>query len=70
MPLALHSVGGTYGFPSSHSQFMGYFASFMLLHLYYRHRFLSFGVPLIDMIWAFLVRLTVVTLALIVCYSR
>ncbi|KIM34121.1 hypothetical protein M408DRAFT_303148 [Serendipita vermifera MAFF 305830] len=51
------TVGGTYGFPSSHSQFMGYFASYMLLHLYFRHRFVSFGIPFLDLLWASLPRL-------------
>jgi len=67
---ALHGVGGGYGFPSSHAQFMGFFASFMLLHLYFRHRFVSCGIPLLDFIWSAFVRLAVVALALIVCYSR
>ncbi|KAH9976009.1 PAP2-domain-containing protein [Lactifluus volemus] len=32
-------VGNGYGFPSSHSQYMGYFATFLLLHLHFRHTF-------------------------------
>jgi dolichyldiphosphatase len=61
---------GGYGFPSSHSQFMGYFAAFMLLHLHFRHRFSSTSYPVMDLLWALAVRGAVVALALIVCYSR
>ncbi|KAF8506400.1 hypothetical protein BU17DRAFT_71289 [Hysterangium stoloniferum] len=38
------SPGDGYGFPSSHSQWMGYFSSFLILHLYFRHRFTSCGI--------------------------
>jgi dolichyldiphosphatase len=33
------SVANGYGFPSSHSQYMGYFATFLILHLHFRHKF-------------------------------
>ena len=43
-------LGDGYGFPSSHSQWMGYFASFLVLHFSLRHRFVSTGYRLLD--WA------------------
>lgn len=67
-PSGVH-LGG-YGFPSSHSQFMGYFASFMLLHLYFRHKFTSTGNALVDLLWTLAMRGAVLGLALVVCYSR
>ncbi|KAF8322485.1 PAP2-domain-containing protein [Clavulina sp. PMI_390] len=39
-------LGDTYGFPSSHSQYMAYFATFLLLHLSSRHTFASYGAGL------------------------
>ncbi|KAI0820750.1 PAP2-domain-containing protein [Trametes gibbosa] len=36
-------LGDGYGFPSSHSQWMGYFASFLILHFSLRHRWSSTG---------------------------
>ena len=43
-------LGDGYGFPSSHSQWMGYFASFLVLHFSLRHRFVSTGFRFLD--WA------------------
>ncbi|KAI0285776.1 PAP2-domain-containing protein [Russula aff. rugulosa BPL654] len=37
------SVANGYGFPSSHSQYMGYFATFLILHLHFRHKFVISG---------------------------
>lgn len=65
-----HLLGGGYGFPSSHSQFMGFFASFMILHLHHRHQFGSTGIRLLDLLWAACVRCGVAGLATAVCYSR
>ncbi|PVF92473.1 PAP2-domain-containing protein [Serendipita vermifera] len=61
---------GGYGFPSSHSQFMGFFASFLLLHLQLRHRFTSTNIPIVDKLWGLVVQCAVAGLALVVCYSR
>ncbi|RPD59023.1 PAP2-domain-containing protein [Lentinus tigrinus ALCF2SS1-7] len=41
-------LGDGYGFPSSHSQWMGYFASFLFLHFSLRHRWVSTGFVLLD----------------------
>ena len=41
-------LGDGYGFPSSHSQWMGYFASFLFLHFTLRHRFITTGFVLLD----------------------
>jgi len=63
-------VGDGYGFPSSHSQYMGYFATFLICHLYFRHRFEPCGVLFLDRLF----RLAVYSLLLLwagaVCYSR
>ncbi|KAG8759198.1 hypothetical protein FRC14_006443 [Serendipita sp. 396] len=69
-PATLHPSGGGYGFPSSHSQFMGYFAAFMVLHLHLHHRFATTGIVLLDTLFALAVRGAIVSLALAVCYSR
>jgi dolichyldiphosphatase len=37
------SVANGYGFPSSHGQYMGYFATFLILHLHFRHKFAPGG---------------------------
>ncbi|KAL0953879.1 hypothetical protein HGRIS_005053 [Hohenbuehelia grisea] len=63
-------VGNGYGFPSSHSQYMGYFASFLICHLYFRHRFGSMGYPFLDQAWRGIVYLALVSWASIVAYSR
>src|SRR5260221_13784842 len=44
-------VGNGYGFPSSHSQYMAYFSSFLICHLYFRHQFAFTEYPIIDFIW-------------------
>ena len=41
-------MGSGYGFPSSHSQWMGYFGAFLLCHFTFRHRFVSLGSQLLD----------------------
>jgi len=63
-------VGNGYGFPSSHSQYMGYFATFLTCHLLFRHQFESFGHPLLDSIWRLVVHFGLVLWVFIVCYSR
>ncbi|KAK0489141.1 hypothetical protein IW261DRAFT_1443389 [Armillaria novae-zelandiae] len=44
-------VGNGYGFPSSHSQYMGYFATFLICHLYFQHRFGTTGYTFFDLAW-------------------
>ncbi|ESK96462.1 pap2 domain protein [Moniliophthora roreri MCA 2997] len=63
-------VGNGYGFPSSHSQYMGFFSTFLICHLYYRHRFTSTGYPLVDILWRFMIYVGLISWALGVAYSR
>ena len=46
--LCTEDLGDGYGFPSSHSQWMGYFASFLFLHFSLRHRWVSTGSTVLD----------------------
>ncbi|KAJ4475039.1 hypothetical protein J3R30DRAFT_3658919 [Lentinula aciculospora] len=64
------SLGNGYGFPSSHSQYMGYFSTFLICHLYFRHRFASTGFPILDKVWRILVYVAVSTWGLSVAYWR
>ncbi|KAF5379324.1 hypothetical protein D9757_007613 [Collybiopsis confluens] len=64
------SMGNGYGFPSSHSQYMGYFTTFLICHLYFRHRFSSTGLPFIDQAWRYIVYTGVSAWGLAVAYSR
>jgi len=64
----LHLNG--YGFPSSHSQYMGYFGAFLICHMYFRHRFTSCGYPLLDQAFRFIVYLGVASWTVLVAYSR
>jgi membrane-associated phospholipid phosphatase len=64
------SLGNGYGFPSSHSQYMGYFASFLMCHLYFRHRFTSCGYPILDRAWRVLLYVGIGGWAVVVAYSR
>ncbi|KZS94780.1 PAP2-domain-containing protein [Sistotremastrum niveocremeum HHB9708] len=66
----LESAGQGYGFPSSHSQYMGYFATFLCCHFIFRHRFSSLGHPFIDFIRTSAVHAIIITWAGLVCYSR
>ncbi|THH03126.1 hypothetical protein EW145_g6508 [Phellinidium pouzarii] len=59
-----------YGFPSSHSQFMGYFSTFLMMHLFFRHRFSSTGYTTLDRLWRGVVYLGLAAWAWSVCYSR
>jgi len=59
------SVGNGYGFPSSHSQYMGYFATFLILHLHFRHKF-----ALVDQVIRALVYSALIAWAVAVAYSR
>ncbi|KAF9224042.1 hypothetical protein BS17DRAFT_704040 [Gyrodon lividus] len=64
----LHLNG--YGFPSSHSQYMGYFGTFLICHMYFRHRFASTGYPLLDHFFRCFVYFGLVAWAGVVAYSR
>jgi len=63
-------LGTGYGWPSSHSQFMGYFSSFLMLHICCRHRFGSTGFKALDQLTRFVVYIVILCLAGAVCYSR
>ena len=67
---SIESIGNGYGFPSSHSQYMAYFTSFLICHLYYRHRFSSTGCQAIDFIWRMMVYVGLLGWAGLVAYSR
>ncbi|KAF5350269.1 hypothetical protein D9758_007777 [Tetrapyrgos nigripes] len=64
------SVGSGYGFPSSHSQYMGYFWAFLICHLYSRHRFSTTGSWVLDQAWRLLVYLAISGWAIAVAFSR
>ncbi|KAF8581518.1 PAP2-domain-containing protein [Ramaria rubella] len=64
------SIGNGYGFPSSHSQWMGYFASFLAMHLYFRHRFTTTGSCIVDRLFRLGVYVGLGLWAASVCYSR
>ncbi|EPQ56272.1 PAP2-domain-containing protein [Gloeophyllum trabeum ATCC 11539] len=64
------SLGHGYGFPSSHSQNMGYFASFLMCHMYFRHRFATSGNRTLDRAWRVFLYLALAAWAGTVAYSR
>ncbi|KAI0321896.1 PAP2-domain-containing protein [Amylostereum chailletii] len=64
------SVGNGYGFPSSHSQYMAYFALFLVLHFHFRHRFVPFGSWAADKAFTLFVHVAFISWAVIVAYSR
>ncbi|KDR80758.1 hypothetical protein GALMADRAFT_241192 [Galerina marginata CBS 339.88] len=66
----LQSIGNGYGFPSSHSQYMAYFATFLMCHLYFRHRFSSTGYVAVDFLWRMLVYAALLGWSGLVAYSR
>ena len=49
---------------------MGYFASFLMMHLFFRHRFTSTGFPILDQLWRLIIYAGLIGWAGIVCYSR
>ncbi|KAG0709437.1 hypothetical protein DFH29DRAFT_230685 [Suillus ampliporus] len=59
-----------YGFPSSHSQYMGYFSTFLICHMYFRHRFASTGSIVFDQLFRMIVYLGLAAWSGIVAYSR
>ncbi|KAI6006723.1 hypothetical protein F5J12DRAFT_905714 [Pisolithus orientalis] len=64
----LHLNG--YGFPSSHSQYMGYFGAFLICHLYFRHRFASTGNAVLDQSFRLVVYVVIASWVALVAYSR
>jgi len=66
----IESIGNGYGFPSSHSQYMAYFASFLICHLFFRHRFGKTNYPLFDILWRVVVYLGLLCWSSTVAYSR
>ncbi|TFK39774.1 hypothetical protein BDQ12DRAFT_603035 [Crucibulum laeve] len=66
----IQSIGNGFGFPSSHSQYMGYFSSFLICHLYFRHKFASTGSWILDQLWRSLLYLGLLAWAGLVAYSR
>ena len=63
-------LGDGYGFPSSHSQWMGYFASFLVLHFTLRHRFIPTGSILLDWARDIFLFTFIISWSLGVAYSR
>ena len=63
-------LGDGYGFPSSHSQWMAYFATFLICHVGFRHRFTPTGTGLVDFLLRLVVILGLIAWAGGVAYSR
>jgi len=63
-------LGSGYGFPSSHSQWMGYFSTFLVLHFTFRHSLVSTGSRSVDALRRATLYVVLVTLAGAVAYSR
>jgi len=63
-------LGDGYGFPSSHSQWMAYFATFLICHVGYRHRFIPTGNKFVDLLLPLAVALGLIAWAGGVAYSR
>ncbi|KAG9025834.1 hypothetical protein FRB95_009686 [Tulasnella sp. JGI-2019a] len=67
-PLSSHGSG--FAFPSSHSQYMAFFVTFLLLHFSRRHSFLSHGYRILDSLqWVVFVGVLILW-AGAVAYSR
>ena len=63
-------MGDGYGFPSSHSQWMAYFATFLICHVRFRHRFTPTGNGPMDLLLRLAVVLGLIAWAGGVAYSR
>ncbi|CEL56352.1 hypothetical protein RSOLAG1IB_07738 [Rhizoctonia solani AG-1 IB] len=61
--------GDGYGFPSSHSQYMGYFSTFLVIHFLTRHQFPNHS-PWAQTIHHLILCFGLLTWAGVVCYSR
>ena len=59
-----------HGFPSSHSQWMGYFASFLVLHFALHHRFVSTGLRLLDVARDVFLYAFIVVWSVAIAFSR
>ncbi|KZV91486.1 PAP2-domain-containing protein [Exidia glandulosa HHB12029] len=74
-PRPADSYGSGYGFPSSHSQYMGYFAAFVLLHMTFvynppRTQGAGAFLYIIESLRAPIVSIGTLIWAVAVCYSR
>lgn len=69
-PVDSHLHLNGYGFPSSHSQYMGYFSAFLICHVYFRHRFASTGFIVLDQLFRIVVYLGLAAWCAVVAYSR
>jgi hypothetical protein len=69
-PRGSESIGNGYGFPSSHSQYMAYFSSFLICHLYFRHRFSSTGSSTLDRMWRISLYISLLAWTGLVAFSR
>lgn len=49
---------------------MAYFSSFLICHLYFRHRFASTGYPILDKLWRATVYFALLLWTALVAYSR
>jgi dolichyldiphosphatase len=49
---------------------MAYFATFLILHLHFRHRFVSTGVRILDRLFRLILHVAFISWAAIVAYSR
>ncbi|EJU03894.1 PAP2-domain-containing protein [Dacryopinax primogenitus] len=63
-------VGTGYGFPSSHSQFMGYFVTFFLLHLWFRETSMERLQDPLSKVRKMILYIGVPIWGAAVCYSR
>ena len=63
-------LGDGYGFPSSHSQWMGYFAAFLICHFTFRHRFVSTGWRVLDSLRVAILYSGIMSVSMAVAYSR
>ncbi|KAK7684389.1 hypothetical protein QCA50_012336 [Cerrena zonata] len=63
-------MGDGYGFPSSHSQWMGYFATFLVCHFTFRHRFVTTGYRIIDSLRDILLYIFIISWSASVAFSR
>jgi len=66
----LESLGSGYGFPSSHSQYMAYFASFLMCHMYFTHQFSATGSRVLDATIRAVVYICLIVWWAVVAYSR
>lgn len=68
--LSVEDLGSGHGFPSSHSQWMGYFAAFLICHFTFRHRFVSTGWRILDLLRILILYSGILAVSMAVAYSR